>query len=73
MANIRSGYTRKDNIIPMKWFGELGFRNYLTSRPITSRDIECMIDDYYDEQGWDRATGVPTEWRLGELGLLSYA
>jgi len=27
------------------------------------------MDDYYDEQGWDSQTGIPSPERLNELGL----
>jgi aldehyde:ferredoxin oxidoreductase len=28
-----------------------------------------MLDDYYDESGWDNRLGIPTGKRLAELGL----
>jgi aldehyde:ferredoxin oxidoreductase len=28
-----------------------------------------MLDDYYDERGWDIETGIPTREKLEELGL----
>ncbi|MBW1784994.1 MAG: hypothetical protein JRK53_00020 [Deltaproteobacteria bacterium] len=28
-----------------------------------------MIDDYYDERGWDTKTGLPTPSKLKSLGL----
>ena len=61
MANVREGYTKKDETIPEQWFGESGFKNYLTENPITRKEVEKMIEDYYDEWGWDVRTGVPKE------------
>jgi len=69
MANVRAGYTRKDDILPEKWFQDPAFKNYLTGRPLSPDDVERMMDDYYDEQGWDVKTGIPTQERLKELGL----
>ena len=28
-----------------------------------------MIDDYYEERGWDKMTGIPSDAKLAELGL----
>jgi aldehyde:ferredoxin oxidoreductase len=69
MANVRAGYSRKDNILPEKWFQSPGFLEYLSGQPLTYDDVEQMMDDYYDEQGWDRKTGIPSSKRLKELGL----
>jgi aldehyde:ferredoxin oxidoreductase len=69
MANVRAGYSRKDDIVPEKWFQSPGFLEYLSDRPLSPDDVERMMDDYYDEQGWDSQTGIPTPERLNELGL----
>jgi aldehyde:ferredoxin oxidoreductase len=69
MANVRAGYSRKDDIVPEKWFQAPGFLEYLSGRPLTPDDVERMRDDYYDEQGWDSQTGIPSPERLNELGL----
>jgi aldehyde:ferredoxin oxidoreductase len=69
MANVRAGYSRKDDIVPEKWFQAPGFLEYLSGRPLTPDDVERMMDDYYDEQGWDSQTGIPFPERLNELGL----
>ena len=28
-----------------------------------------MVDDYYDERGWNKITGIPKKRKLKELGL----
>ena len=28
-----------------------------------------LLDDFYDERGWDSKTGIPTKSKLLELGL----
>ena len=71
MANLREGYDRqKDEALPEKWFGEKGFRDYLTGRPLTPSDVEGMIEEYNHEWGWDPATGVPSLAELQRLGLV---
>lgn len=32
-------------------------------------ELEPMLDEYYEQRGWDIATGIPTRQKLGELGL----
>ncbi len=69
MAGSRGGCLRRDDLLPEKWFQEGGFREYLTGVPLGPDDVKCMMDDYFDEQGWDLRTGMPTTERLLELGL----
>ena len=35
--------------------------------------MEGLLDNYYDEKGWDIKTGIPTREKLSELGLESVA
>jgi len=58
-ANLEEGITRADDAVPDKWFDGPGFKDYLTDRPVDKRDVERMIEDYYNEWGWDKKTGVP--------------
>jgi aldehyde:ferredoxin oxidoreductase len=36
---------------------------------ISKDDLRQMLDEYYAERGWDRATGTPSREKLEELGL----
>jgi aldehyde:ferredoxin oxidoreductase len=78
--NAREGFTRDDDACPGLWAktidepiktsaGEIRLRDYY-GRPLTHNDIEKMLDDYYDERGWDIRRGVPSAKKLKELGLL---
>jgi aldehyde:ferredoxin oxidoreductase len=69
MANLREGSGREDEALPDRWFEDPGFKNYLTGEPLSRGEVEQMIEDYYEEWGWDRSSGVPTDARLEELGL----
>jgi len=74
--NVRMGFSRKDDTFPERWFdplettdrGTLLLSDYFGS-PLSKEDCERLLDDYYDERGWDRRTGIPTEDTLMELGL----
>ena len=74
--NRREGFTRKDDAPPEKWFdplkaagGEFEMKDYFQTKTLTREDIEGLLDDYYDERGWDKETGCPTRETLSALGL----
>lgn len=69
LANIREGISRKDETPPEKWFIPPGYKNYATENPLKPGEVETMIEDYYEEWGWDRKTGVPAPDILQKLGL----
>ncbi len=72
MFNVREGFGRKDDILPVRFLKETlkeGNRAHHTV------DLEAMLDDYYSVRGWDVETGIPTEEKLKELennGFLYY-
>jgi aldehyde:ferredoxin oxidoreductase len=43
--------------------------NYRWIKVLTEEDFEKILDEYYDERGWDIKTGIPTPSKLQELGL----
>lgn len=76
ILNIRAGFSRKDDQPPEAWFEplkvgdkELPMMDYFRTTIITREDLERMLDDYYDERGWDKESGAPTPEKLQELGL----
>jgi aldehyde:ferredoxin oxidoreductase len=74
--NVRLGFSRKDDIFPDRWFepletedrGTMMLNDYF-GNPLSRKDCEKLLDDYYDERGWDIKTGIPTEKTLDDLGL----
>ena len=75
VLNLREGFTRKDDRFPDRWFEPIlrhGKTTYLEDyfgNRLTREDCEKILDDYYDESGWDIRLGIPTGKRLAELGL----
>jgi len=61
----------------MKWLRPLEkpngekvyLRNKYDDRILKARDLEKMIDDYYEERGWDKKSGIPKKTKLAALGL----
>jgi aldehyde:ferredoxin oxidoreductase len=83
LLNVREGFRRKDDVIPSWWRAtEIPYRDS-TGTPgllkdywgkIVTRDrLEKMLDDYYDERGWDIMGGVPTRKKLIDLELKEFA
>nr|MDO8062082.1 aldehyde ferredoxin oxidoreductase N-terminal domain-containing protein [Candidatus Freyrarchaeum guaymaensis] len=71
--NVMEGFTRKDDVFPEKWFEKPLHLDYYEKVEIT-RDIAYgLLDDYYDERGWNVEKGIPTKEKLIELGLKDVA
>ena len=74
--NIRLGFSRKDDVFPERWFGPLETSDRGTmvlcdyfGTPLSREDCDKLLEDYYDERGWDKKTGIPTAKTLKGLKL----
>jgi len=47
--------------------------DYFHTTALTKEDVERLLDDYYEERGWDKRNGIPTLGKLRQLGLDSFA
>lgn len=76
LFNIGQGATRQDDYLPERYYTEpfylLGkevwLKDYYNTRRLTKDDIENLLDDYYEERGWDK-NGIPTRKTLEKLQL----
>jgi len=68
-ANVREGFDRSHDRFPVQWFGEKKHKDYYEQVEITEDMVYQLLDDYYDERGWDIKTGIPSKKKLQELGL----
>ena len=80
LLNVRAGFSRKDDEAPAVWFKPLKARgkdyamtDYYKTKTLTEQDVESLLDDYYDERGWDIKTGTPTPQKLKEIGMYDEA
>jgi len=80
MMNVREGFSRVDDAIPEVWFrpmespeGRIEMQDYYKTKVLTKEDTDKILDDYYDERGWDKRTGWPTAARLKALGIEEFA
>ena len=83
MYNVRQGMDRADDVLPQRFTAEpLDVWEFTpdletgevvrSERPVRAgaivRDLDAMLDRYYDLRGWDR-NGKPTDETLRRLGL----
>ena len=76
ILNVREGFTREDDVFPAVWvqnidtpvMGDKYLSDWFGKR-ITKEDLNKMLDDYYEERGWDIKKGVPTKQKLTQLEL----
>ncbi len=74
--NLAAGFGRKDDSFPTRWLepikgesGEIHLEDYYRQKRLTPDDLDKLLDDYYQERGWDTVTGIPTTEKLRSLGL----
>ena len=82
LLNVREGFTREDDVVPELWAKtiehplgaqrDIRLHDYF-GKPLSRDDLRQMLDDYYDERGWDVEKGIPTRGKLSELGLDEFA
>jgi aldehyde:ferredoxin oxidoreductase len=68
--NVREGIRRRDDTLPRRFKEETLPEGASAG---TVFDLEPMLDEYYDERGWDRETGIPHAETLERLGLVKAA
>lgn len=69
--NAREGFDRKDDTLPKRILEEPIKGGKFDGRRIN--DLEAMLDEYYEESGFDKKTGWPTREKLEEIGLKDVA
>ena len=71
LFNVREGFTRKDDTLPLRLFEEASSKGPSKGQVVDRIAFEKMLDEYYQIVGWDTLTGRPTEKKLIELGIES--
>ena len=79
ILNAREGFSRKDDKFPKEWFNnlkygdnELQLHDFFGTTAITPTIANQLLDDYYDERGWNVEDGLPSQETVKELGLEPY-
>ena len=63
---VREGFRRKDDTVPRRMLEEPIPERHI---PPIGKNLDIMLDDYYNQRGWDRETAIPEEKTLRRLGL----
>ncbi|MFC1962273.1 aldehyde ferredoxin oxidoreductase C-terminal domain-containing protein, partial [Chloroflexota bacterium] len=79
--NVREGSSdRKDDSWPQRWLEPLPTANGEEIIPMTcggevatAEVLNRLLDEYYDDRGWDIKKGIPTRENLVELSLADIA
>lgn len=67
---VREGLGQKEEDIgPKRWMTEPVRWKGKEFGPISRERLDALLAEYYDERGWDSASGLPTRRRLEELQL----
>lgn len=69
LFNIREGFSREGDTLPGRLFAEASTSGPSKGQRVERKAFEEMVEEYYVVAGWDRATGIPTEEKLKELGI----
>mgnify|MGYP000147272809 CR=1 FL=1 len=69
LFNIREGWKKEMDTLPSRFLEEP-----MPEGPSKGNVVRLdeMLEDFYEIMGWDRRTGLPTDEKLRELGLLEY-
>lgn len=67
--SVREGVSRKDDKPPRRFMEESTPSGPYKGQRLTRKELEEMLDEYYELRGWDTKTGIPTPKTLEGLGL----
>ena len=67
--NAREGFTRVEDVLPVKFFQPLAGEGPTAGVAIDPVEFETALDTYYQLMGWT-PEGVPTPVKLAELGIV---
>jgi aldehyde:ferredoxin oxidoreductase len=67
--NSREGFSRADDILPVRLMTEPIPGGPSKGHFISKEDLDLMLDEYYEARGWDIKTGSPKREKLVELDL----
>lgn len=68
--NIREGIeSRETDVLPKRFMEEPIPEGPSKGKVITREILDLLLDEYYEERGWDKVTGYPTKETLKRLNL----
>jgi aldehyde:ferredoxin oxidoreductase len=70
---VREGITKEDDYLMGRYLNEPICGGPLNGLSVDKEKWDRMLGEYYDLNGWDKKTGIPTRARLEALGLKEVA
>lgn len=67
--NILAGLTVTDDCLPKRLMTEPLKSGGSKGQTVSKEQMDTMLEEYFNERGWNAETGVPTVEKLEELGL----
>ena len=67
--NCREGVRREHDVVPERFMKEPIPDGPMKGAVLTREELEIMKDEFYENYGWDKTTGVPTIERWKVLGF----
>ncbi len=79
ILNSKEQFSKKDDNFPKNWFKPLKYgdtmlqlKDFLGETKISEKIALELLENYYDERGWDITTGIPTLKKIKQLNLEQY-
>jgi len=69
MFNVREGYTREKDALPYRMMHDPVSAGPMTGHVTPASELQEMLDEYFELNGWDPATGIPGRASLERLHL----
>ncbi|UCE74017.1 MAG: hypothetical protein JSV56_13515, partial [Methanomassiliicoccales archaeon] len=67
--NTRIGIRRKDDTLPQRFMKDPLPSGPAKGETFQKKQLDKMVDNYYELRGWDKATGLHLKDKLSELDM----
>jgi aldehyde:ferredoxin oxidoreductase len=69
LSYLLGGFTRKDDTVPDRFFDSSVSDGPYKGSHLDRIKVEYMLDEYYENLGWNKETGLPGSELLKQIGL----
>jgi aldehyde:ferredoxin oxidoreductase len=69
MFNVREGHTREKDVLPYRMMREPIAEGPMAGHVTSASELQEMLNEYFELNAWDPATGIPSRHSLEQLHL----
>jgi aldehyde:ferredoxin oxidoreductase len=69
MFNVREGYSREKDVLPYRMMQEPIAEGPMAGHVTSASELQEMLNEYFELNAWDPATGIPSRHSLEQLHL----